>query len=59
MRHMLNFAAIVCRVYKGSVRFITIETAFKKLRENVINPINKQEHFDKMPRKHKVYKLIV
>ena len=40
------YAVIVCRVYKGSVRFITIATAFKKSREKG-SPINKQEHFDR------------
>ena len=33
------YAVIVCRVYKGSVRFNTIATAFKKSRENII-PLN-------------------
>ena len=33
MEHIQNF--IVCRVYKGSVRFNTIATNFKKSREHV------------------------
>ena len=37
----------MCRVYKGSLRFNTIATAFKKLRENII-PLNNQEHVERV-----------
>ena len=48
MRHMLNlYGNCVSSLQSFCVRFITIATAFKKLRENVISPINKQEQFDR------------
>ena len=43
----------MCRVYKGSLRFNTIATAFKKLRENII-PLNNQEHVERVTKLHNI-----
>ena len=48
MEHKGNsklYVVIVCRVYKGAVRFNTNTTAFKKSPQN-ISPINNSEYFD-------------
>ena len=49
MKHEGNsefYVVIVCRVYKGAVRFNTNTTAFKKSGQN-ISPVNNQEYFDR------------
>ena len=43
----------MCRVYKGSLRFNTIATAFKELRENII-PLNNQEHVERVTKLHNI-----
>ena len=43
----------MCRVYKGSLRFNTIATAFKKSRENII-PLNNQEHAERVTKPHNI-----
>ena len=47
------YAVIVYRVYKGSLRFNTIATAFKESRENVI-PLNNQEHVKRVTKLHNI-----
>ena len=43
----------MCRVYKGSLRFNTIATVFKKSRENVI-PLNNQEPVERVTKLHNI-----